>query len=207
MLDRMLAKVWIRGALLAAGGYLGQEIDRTATANLNRGGAAILFATLVLVGLLLSTRISLAAIFVALKERIVSSIRALSLRWARLTERRRKEKMKEAVVRKHALRLVEPEEIAPDEESGPVVREVRGAGRFQIRKVTKADLRKAAEALAQQEKQDVFSLYGDQDGVAAGFSPPDDGLKAVAPPKVPIPRPAKISRPAKRDLRLGNEEL
>ena len=53
----------------------------------------------------------------------------------------------------------------------------------------------------------MFSLYGDQDGVAAGFSPPDDGLKAVAPPKVPIPRPAKISRPAKRDLRLGNEEL
>jgi len=31
---------------------------------------------------------------------------------------------------------------------GPVVREVKGRGRFQIRKVTKADLRKAAEELA-----------------------------------------------------------
>ena len=55
MLDLLFGKVWIRGALLAAGGYLGQEIDRTATANLNRGGAAILFATLILVGLLLSS--------------------------------------------------------------------------------------------------------------------------------------------------------
>jgi len=38
------------------------------------------------------------------------------------------------------------------------VREVQGAGRFQIRKVTKADLRKAAEALAQQETPNPFEL-------------------------------------------------
>src|SRR5436190_3415180 len=158
MLDLIFGKIWIRGGLLAAGGYLGQEIDRTARANLNRGGAAILFATLILVGLLLATRISLAAIFVLLKQKIVDSVRALTLQWARLTERRRKEKMKEAVVRKHSLRLVEPDELPPaEEEEGPVIREVKGAGRFQIRKVTKADLRKAAEALA--EKPDPFELY------------------------------------------------
>ncbi len=56
-LDLMFGKVWVRGALLAAGGYLGQEIDRTAIANLNRGGASILFGTMILVGLLLSTRL------------------------------------------------------------------------------------------------------------------------------------------------------
>ena len=42
--------------------------------------------------------------------------------------------------------------------AGPIVREVQGAGRFQIRKVTKADLRKAAEELSQQETPDPFAL-------------------------------------------------
>ena len=39
--------------------YLGSEIDRAAMTNLNRGGAAILFVTLLLIGVLLATRISL----------------------------------------------------------------------------------------------------------------------------------------------------
>src|ERR1700730_15418792 len=162
LLDLIFGKVWLRGALLASGGYLGQEIDRAATANLNRGGAAILFGTMLLVGLLLSTRISLAAIFVAIKESLISFGRAGTLQWARLTERRRKEKMKEAIVRKHALRLVEQDELPAADEPGPVVREVKGSGRFQIRKPTKADLRKAAEELSHQEKQDPFALYAQQ---------------------------------------------
>ena len=205
MLDLTFGKVWFRGALLAAGGYLGQEIDRTAAANLNRGGAAILFATLILVGLLLSTRISLAAIFVASNEKIVTSIRSLSLQWARLTERRRKEKMKEAVVRKHALRLVEPNELPPADESGPVVREVKGAGRFQIRKVTKADLRKAAEALAQQERPDPFELY-------ASSVPPSIEDEFEEPlylrPK-PLPKPPKreVKGATRRDTRPWNDQL
>src|SRR5438445_5925280 len=205
LLDLTFGKVWLRGALLASGGYLGQEIDQAAIANLNRGGSAILFGTMLLVGILLSTRISLAAIFIAIKENLVGLSRTLSLQWARLTERRRKEKMKEAIVRKHALRLVEKDEVPSQEDSGPVVREVRGPGRFQIRKVTKADLRKAAEALAQQERPDPFALYADE--WSGGLEPADDGLKAVATPKVPIPRSARPTRPAKRDLRLGNDEL
>ena len=210
-LDLMFGKVWVRGALLAAGGYLGQEIDRTAIANLNRGGASILFGTMILVGLLLSTRISLAAIFVALQQKIVALGRGLSLQWARLTERRRKEKMKEAIVRKHALRLVEVEEMPPAEEAGPVVREVRGAGRFQIRKVTKADLRKAAEALAQQEKPDPFALYADESGgqrpsavcTAEGGRPPQDRFEEplFLSPK-PKPRP-----PTKRESRPWSDQL
>src|SRR5437762_6825479 len=95
LLDLIFHKVWIRGALLAAGGYLGQEIDRAASANLNRGGAAMLFGTMFLVGLLLSTRISLASIFLALHQSIINLGRTISLQWARLTERRRKEKMKQ----------------------------------------------------------------------------------------------------------------
>jgi len=209
-LDLMFGKVWVRGALLAAGGYLGQEIDRTAIANLNRGGASILFGTMILVGLLLSTRISLAAIFVALQQKIVALGRGLSLQWARLTERRRKEKMKEAIVRKHALRLVEVEEMPPAEEAGPVVREVRGAGRFQIRKVTKADLRKAAEALAQQEKPDPFALYADESGgqrpsavcTAEGGRPPDRFEEPLFLRPKPKPRP-----PTKRESRPWSDQL
>jgi DNA segregation ATPase FtsK/SpoIIIE, S-DNA-T family len=204
LLDLIFGKVWLRGALIAAGGYLGQEIDTAASANLNRGGAAILFGTMLLVGLLLSTRISLAAIFVAIKEGLVALGRGTSLQWARLTERRRKEKMKEAIVRKHALRLVEQDELAPQDDSGPVVREVKGPGRFQIRKVTKADLRKAAEALSQQETQDPFALYAEPQPEEF-----EDPLFEPRPkPRVLITKPAvKPARPTKRETRPGNDQL
>jgi len=166
LFDLSLGKVWLRGALIPSGGYLGQEIDRAAASNLNGAGAAIVLITALLVGLLLATRISLAAIFVALHQRVVAIGRAMSLQWARFTERRRKEKMKTALVRKHldktdapALRLVTSEPADVANETGPIVREVKGAGRFQIRKVTKADLRKAAEELSRQEVPDPFELY------------------------------------------------
>ena len=206
LLDLTFSKVWIRGALIAAGGYLGQEIDRAATANLNRGGSAILFGTMLLVGILLSTRISLAAIFAAVQENLIGFGRGVTLQWARLTERRRKEKMKVAIVKKHALRLVEQDQPM-EEDSGPLVREVKGPGRFQIRKVTKADLRAAAEALANQEQPDPFALYADESGgqrpsavrTAEGGGPPQTVL---------IPRPAvKPVKTARRDLRLGNDQL
>ncbi|MCU1227816.1 MAG: spoIIIE [Acidobacteria bacterium] len=167
LFDLTLGKVWLRGALIPSGGYLGQEIDRTAASNLNGAGAAIVLVTALLIGLLLATRISLAAVFVGLHQRVVAIGRAMSLQWSRFTERRRKTKMKTALVRKHlekadapALRLVanEPQsDIAAA--TGPLVREVKGAGRFQIRKVTKADLRKAAEELSRQEVPDPFALY------------------------------------------------
>src|SRR5438552_17313309 len=35
-LDVMFGKVWVRGGLLAAGGYLGREIDRPASAHIHR---------------------------------------------------------------------------------------------------------------------------------------------------------------------------
>jgi len=164
--DLAFGKVWFRGALVPSGGYLGSEINRAASSNLNTGGAAIVLVTAILIGILLATRISLGALFLGLHRKLVDFGRALSLQWARFTERRRKERMKDSVLRKHiekeapALRLVKDDE-APAEPSDeiPVIREVRGAGRFQIRKVTKADLRKAAEALSQQETPDPFALY------------------------------------------------
>src|SRR5881227_3713811 len=195
LLDLTLGKVWLRGALLPSGGYLGSEIHRAAAANLNGAGAAIVLITIALIGVLLATRISLAAIFLALHEQLVALGRAITLQWARFTERRRKEKMKEAIVRKHlerdapVLRLVEP---PADEVTGPVVREVRGAGRFQIRKVTKADLRKAAEELSKQETPDPATLYpgvAPGPGVAAGFSRPEESKRLTESRLKPAPTP------------------
>ncbi|MEO8033041.1 MAG: DNA translocase FtsK 4TM domain-containing protein, partial [Acidobacteriota bacterium] len=192
LLDLVIGKVWIRGALIASGGYLGQEMENAAAGNLNRSGAAILLLTTILVGLLLATRISLAAIFVALHERLLALGRAFSLQWARFTERRRKDRMKATIVRKHldrvddevppsSLRLV-PNSGANLAVAGPVVREVAGPGKFQIRKVTKADLRKAAESFANHDVPSPIELYE--------AAPPMSRKPApVPPPARPKPAP------------------
>jgi DNA segregation ATPase FtsK/SpoIIIE, S-DNA-T family len=176
--DLAFGKIWFRGALIPSGGYLGQEINRTVSANLNTGGATIALLTMLLIGILLATRISLAAVFVGLHQRLAALGRTLALHWARLSERRRKEKMKEAIVRKHLEKVETPQPGLRLVPSGPTVREVKGPGRFQIRKVTKADLRKAAEALAQQPTPDPFELYVGQ-----------------APSPVPVPQPRQARAP------------
>ncbi len=196
--DLAFSKLWFRGALIPSGGYLGQEINRAITANLNKGGAAIVMLTALLVGVLLSTRISLAAVFVSAHRLLLDFGRTLALHWARLSERRRKEKMKDALVRKHLEKIETPAAAAPlrlvpndDDESpaarGPLVREVQGAGRFQIRKVTKADLRKAAEALAQQPTPDPFALY-----TAAPPAPVQDPVAAPSPSPVGAQAPSPV---------------
>ncbi|HEX6639735.1 MAG TPA: DNA translocase FtsK, partial [Thermoanaerobaculia bacterium] len=167
LFDLALGKIWLRGALIASGGYLGQEINRAVSGNMNTSGAAIALVTAFLIGLLLATRISLALVFLAIHQQFVALGRAMSLWWARVSERRRKEKMKDAIVRKHLvekapapqLRLVPNPTPSEPGVRGPIVREVNGRGSFQIRKVTKADLRKAAEALSLQETPDPFELY------------------------------------------------
>ncbi|HEY5610917.1 MAG TPA: DNA translocase FtsK 4TM domain-containing protein, partial [Thermoanaerobaculia bacterium] len=151
LLDLIAGKFWFRGALIPSGGYLGAEINAAISVNLNGIGAAIVLTTAFLIGALLATRVSLAAMFVALREGTLTLGRSLSLQWARFTERRRKEQMKSSVVRKH-LERVESAEPAPicekHEDRGLVVREVKGHGKFQIRKVTQADLREVADEIA-----------------------------------------------------------
>ncbi|MHB9000959.1 MAG: DNA translocase FtsK 4TM domain-containing protein, partial [Thermoanaerobaculia bacterium] len=198
--DLSIGEVWLRGGLIRSGGYLGSEINRTISANLNSFGAAVVLVTLILVGLLLATRLSLAAVFLAIKAGALAIGRAASLRWARFTERRRKEKMRSTVVRKHLdkaetgadakaqIRLVEPEPDHCDEkhiERGFIVREVKGHGKFQIRKVTKADLRKAAEEIA--TRRDILPL-----DLADPVAPPPAPIADVDEfEDIPIPRPAR----------------
>ncbi|HEX9161542.1 MAG TPA: DNA translocase FtsK [Thermoanaerobaculia bacterium] len=232
MFDLAFRKVWIRAALVPSGGYLGQEIDRIASSNLNRSGAAIVIVTAMLVGLLLATRISLAAVFLALQQALISLGRKLTMHWARFSERRRKEKMKDTVLRKHldkqapALHLVaDTDATQPMVSGGPVVREVKGRGRFQIRKVTKADLRKAAEALAGDEHHDPFALYASPEPARQparraavtldpDFEDPlffDDPLPRPKVPaaRTPVPRPAtrREAGKSRRETRLSNDLL
>jgi S-DNA-T family DNA segregation ATPase FtsK/SpoIIIE len=223
LLDLGIGKVWYRGALVPVGGYLGQEINRVASGGLNAAGAAIALVTTLLIGILLATRISLAAVFLALHARGVALGRTLSFHWARFTERRRKGKMKTALVRKHLdraeaetprLRLVSPaDDAGPDEGRevagasssgrGPIVREVSGAGKFQIRRVTKADLRKAAEALSQQETPDPFALYPSPDkprrrtivDELEEMPAPQPAAKSAVPSPVRRTRPTPVVEP------------
>jgi S-DNA-T family DNA segregation ATPase FtsK/SpoIIIE len=220
LFDLTLGKLWLRSALIPSGGYLGAEINRAASANLNRTGAAIVLVTALLVGVLLATRISLAAVFGGIQQKLLGLGRALSLQWARFTERRRKEKMKEAIVRKHLEKIDAPPQLrlVPDgdaDDDTPLVREVKGPGRFQIRKVTKADLRKAAEELSKQETPDPFQLYVAPPPAPAIEEEEDfeDPLYLDEPPAVrpkpqlqrPAARPAKP--PARREPRRGNDSL
>ena len=228
LFDLAIGNVWLRGSLILSGGYLGQEIDRAVSGNLNTSGAVIAIITALLIGILLATRISLAAVFLALHQKLLALGRAISLYWARISERRRKDKQKEAIVRKHLekaeqpqLRLVTDDDL-PADGRGPVVREVAGRGKFQIRKVTKADLRKAAEALAQQETPNPFELYAAPAPAPAPPSPPtprpaplvedvddfEDPLWEKPRPKPQIPRPA--ARPQKqprREVKLTHDLL
>jgi S-DNA-T family DNA segregation ATPase FtsK/SpoIIIE len=244
LFDLAVGKVWLRGSLILSGGYVGQEINRAVSGNMNTSGAVIAIVTALLIGVLLATRISLAAVFLALHQRLLALGRAMSLQWARLSERRRKEKMKEAIVRKHLEKAETPQlRLVTDDEgqSGlpviqrPVVREVAGRGSFQIRKVTKADLRKAAEALAQQETPDPFELYrapvtpsvSEGPGRVARDEPPrpprsfapaqddtpdefEDPLWEAPPrPKPQIPRPASRAPkpPSRRETKLTHDML
>lgn len=205
-----LADVWLRGALVPAGGYLGQEIAKGIAAKVNIFGSALLLITGAVIGLLLSTRMSLAAVFLSLKEWLSGLARSVALRWARFTERQRKEKMKTTVVRKHLEKVEqEPRGPAPPrrDEARLAMREVKGRGRFQIRKVTKADLRKVAEELAM-ERPDPLELYND---------PPEPG-ELILEPELPLLReplvrripPRKPREPYRRKaegIRLSSERL
>ncbi|MBI2213753.1 MAG: DNA translocase FtsK [Acidobacteria bacterium] len=208
--DLAFGEVWLRGSLVRAGGYLGHEIGSAVSASLNVVGASIALTTALLIGLLLATRISLANIFVFCKEWLADACRALYVRWARLTERRRKEKMKARVLSSklsEARAVDEPPVVAspnvPRSQSvggtvvsitsrGPSVRQVPGTGGFRIRKVTKADLRKAAAELVSEGIKPPEERSEQQSVVPAFFEQELDAMpvrrfpKRAAPPLAPL---------------------
>jgi S-DNA-T family DNA segregation ATPase FtsK/SpoIIIE len=196
--DLAIGKVWFRGSLVRAGGYLGFELSRVISGNLNVVGASIALTTLFLIGLLLATRISLASIFAKLQGRFFVVGRAVIVRWSRFTERRRKERMKNAVLSEKLAQVKESEEkesgtdpeLPVSETLGPggvFVRQVRGQGRFQIRKVTKADLRKAAEQIVAEGIRSPEDRA--EEILVPAFLEPDRDLAPVRPIRRPPSRP------------------
>ncbi len=136
------------GGGLGAGGYVGDVIGSFLVTGLNGPGAAILLASLFLIGLLLATSLSLG-------DGMSRGTVRLSGWWrGRLLERRRrkeqalKEKLRRDVVKKHLERAREeaarpPEAREPEPEAEVVyipsvatlrVKEKTGAGRFSIQK-------------------------------------------------------------------------
>ena len=223
LLDLAFDTVWVRGALIQSGGYLGHEMNKTISGNLNVIGASIVLVTAVLVGLLLATRISLAAIFLSFREAALYVGRSASLRWSRFTERRRKEKMKTTVIRKHLERaedaqpgVVSIRPGAKEETAAETklrVRQVQGHGKFQIRKVTKADLRKVREELA--AEPDSFDLP--LEAPLKFEAPPVDfedilpsraKLQPLVPrPAVRKPKPPAIRKSESAESNLSSERL
>ena len=136
------------GGGLGAGGYVGDVLGSFLVGGLNAPGATILLGSLLLIGLLLTTSLSLG-------DGVSRGAVRLSGWWrGRLLERRRrkeqtlKEKLRRDVVRKHLERAKEeasrpPEPAAPEPEGEVVyipsvatlrVKEKAGAGRFSIQK-------------------------------------------------------------------------
>ncbi len=136
------------GGGLGAGGYVGDVLASLLVAGLNRPGAAILLVSLLAIGLLLSTSLSLG-------DGIRHGTVRLSGWWqGRLLERRRrkeqaeKERVRRDVVKKHLERAREeasrpPETVEPESGADVVyipsvatlrVKEKAGEGRFSIRR-------------------------------------------------------------------------
>jgi hypothetical protein len=134
---------------------------------MNTSGAAIALVTAFLIGLLLATRISLAAGVPrhppAVRRPRPRDVAVVGARLRAPAQGEDEGRDRAQASRENGpapqLRLVPNPTPSEPGVRGPIVREVNGRGSFQIRKVTKADLRKAAEALSQQETPDPFELY------------------------------------------------
>jgi S-DNA-T family DNA segregation ATPase FtsK/SpoIIIE len=205
-----LTDIWLRGALVPAGGYLGQEIAKGIAAKLNVFGSTLLLMTGAVMGLLLSTRMSLAAVFLWLKEWLAVFARGVGLRWARFTERQRKEKMKTSVVRKHLEKVEQEPDASPAPakwgETKMAVREVKGRGKFQIRKVTKADLRKVAEELAV-DRADPLELYNQPSDPELLMEPELPLLREPLVRRGPARKPKEPYRRRTEGIGLSSERL
>jgi S-DNA-T family DNA segregation ATPase FtsK/SpoIIIE len=87
-----------------AGGAVGELLAARLVAGVNRPGAYILLATLLFVSIILATQFSFAAFLSAIGKYLSARLRVVTTAWARFRETRRKEKMRQEVIRKHAQR-------------------------------------------------------------------------------------------------------
>ena len=121
LLSLTFGMVSIDGESVRAGGAAGELLALALTSEFNRAGAYIVVSTALFVSLVLTTQFSFAAFLGAAGGKISERLRALRTAWAHYLEKRRKERMRREVIRKHT----QKEPLAS--ETGPRLRKVKTA--------------------------------------------------------------------------------
>ncbi len=93
--------VSFEGEPVRAGGAAGEAVALLLTGEFSRTGAYIVVATSLFVALILATQFSFATFLGAAGRRVGARLQALRTAWAHYRERRRKEKLRREVIRKH----------------------------------------------------------------------------------------------------------
>jgi S-DNA-T family DNA segregation ATPase FtsK/SpoIIIE len=104
LLTLLVGRFRIGGEEVLAGGVVGTLATGMLVRWLNVGGAALVGFALMAVGATLATRISIRSILEALGRLLVVLLRRARLAYARWSEARRKRRMREEILRKHAAR-------------------------------------------------------------------------------------------------------
>jgi DNA segregation ATPase FtsK/SpoIIIE, S-DNA-T family len=100
--------VQVEGEAVRAGGATGALLSEMLKASFGRTGAFILVATSLFVSLILATQFSFAAFLNAIGQMLARRAQALRTAWAHFSETRRKEKMRQEVLRKHSQKDKDP---------------------------------------------------------------------------------------------------
>ena len=100
--------VQVEGEVVRAGGAAGALLADMLRASFGRTGAFILVATSLFVSLILATQFSFAAFLSGVGEMLARRAQALRTAWAHFSETRRKEKLRQEVIRKHSQKDRDP---------------------------------------------------------------------------------------------------
>ncbi len=104
----IVGAIRVRGEEVLAGGVLGTFIAEFLQGNLNTAGAVVLSAALMALGATLATHMSFGKLLRALRGVLLAVVRRARTAWTHWRETRRKRKLREQIIRKHA-RLEEAE--------------------------------------------------------------------------------------------------
>jgi S-DNA-T family DNA segregation ATPase FtsK/SpoIIIE len=100
--------VQVEGESVRAGGAAGALLSEMLKASFGRTGAFILVATSLFVSMILATQFSFAAFLSAVGQVLTRRAQSLQTAWAHFRETRRKEKMRQEVLRKHSQKDKDP---------------------------------------------------------------------------------------------------
>jgi S-DNA-T family DNA segregation ATPase FtsK/SpoIIIE len=100
--------VQVEGEAVRAGGAAGALLSEMLKESFGRTGAFILVATSLFVSLILATQFSFAAFLTAFGQVLARRAQALRTAWAHFSETRRKERMRQEVLRKHSQKDKDP---------------------------------------------------------------------------------------------------